>query len=953
MKRFCGFLILVTLLAVVIPGSLRAQSSASIETFDRQVCSGASLFLNGGLYRILTNDCEILSIKANGTGEDLKGKEWITLTASATYQIQYKDNANPGGAVANARIDVIAQPTLSIAVTSPNPVPAAVCKGTRVNLRATGNMDVYWLISTDRDFSQQGTTMTFELEESCRVTAQSHNACGFVEKYVDFNVISEPDLSKAELIVDTNMNGAYCMDCGFFPKTADIVKGATMGTVKESTVTWADGTTEEKTIGRNSFSEKIKVHAVVEMQAGSCGASATATRTIDREYILNVKGGSDCKPEVKPSVTLTPCKDGEVTLDNLSSACTLTNPTLISSNPKITINPVSGRFPYDEGNGKNVYYWKLNWENYTPQDPVAVLTAGASYSINCPYSASKPTLTGNISKPISVNIDTSYLTFRYEYCPDGTATLEISGDNTVTINEVTLIRPTGGLSGSFRETASLKNKKTYESVEAITTSLLPKYRELRLKVKYRVEYGTCQFDVEREEVKTITTKDCNMDLLLEQTGSCIGEPRTVRMTNADGMVADYIEVAPHEKFTFKQYPGEFMFEPYYAGAPGIPSVTDDITVTMYYHMEAAPQQILSMTKEFKGPDQLKVEACKPYFNGSISINSGEKSKCPMCPGASLNATIEFKNTTTSKDNSNVTLITTNASRNGKSPDDAWVKSNTKLQYRLTYYLYDDLDYEFAVTYNEGDSIYTIPKMDLVDANGNPISASKASGEVNFGETASTTSVTMANICNLMAYAGMDNNRENPVDSVCSGELLDLYVYSKNLFDTLYNITWDNAEVQKVGTGEETFNYVYGTGKTQNRNIKLYHYRVNASAPGIYPFVLRSKIRDSVIERRDTIKVAVLENPRIFIQDTVYACLNDRVNLWEYVDSAAIDVKTLISNSPDGLIVGSATDDYREATANLRYTCGKKTLTERISIKTAPSVYNAFIDDAEYCPGEQV
>lgn len=147
--------------------------------------------------------------------------------------------------------------------------------------------------------------MTFELEESCRVTAQSHNACGFVEKYVDFNVISEPDLSKAELIVDTNMNGAYCMDCGFFPKTADIVKGATMGTVKESTVTWADGTTEEKTIGRNSFSEKIKVHAVVEMQAGSCGASATATRTIDREYILNVKGGSDCKPEVKPSVTLT------------------------------------------------------------------------------------------------------------------------------------------------------------------------------------------------------------------------------------------------------------------------------------------------------------------------------------------------------------------------------------------------------------------------------------------------------------------------------------------------------------------------------------------------------------------------------------------------------------------------------------------------------------------------
>lgn len=937
MKRFSGLYILaVVLFPFILPLSVSAQS---LKTFDRQVCQGASIFLDGGLYQILTNDCEILSIKADGTGEDLKGKERIDLTVTATYHITYRDNANPSGTVAYARITVMDPPVLKVELTDPRPAPASFCKGTSVTLRATrSNGDVYWTISSDENYSEKGTTVTFSLKENCRITAQSYNTCGFVDTSIYFPVITEPDLSNARLELNTELDGTFCIGCGFFPKTADILKGATQGVVTQSSLTWEDGSTGEEPVLIGSFSKRLKVHAVIEQQGAGCGTATTATRTIDSVITLTVSGGKDCQPTMQASVSLKPCRDGEVQLKDMYAACTVSNPTLTPIQPsKVSVTPVSGRFPYVEED-KKIYFWHVNWANYTKTDPAQTLKVQASYTVDCPYSGTKPRLTGTFEQTLNVQIDTDYIAFQYDYCPDGKATLEIKGQkDIVTIKSVALIDPQAGFSSMFSERAKENHQWTFESVDAITTPLLEKYGDLRLKVVFEVRDGNCVFSSEKEEDIHLRQKNnCVMDLVMEQTGPCIGEIRTLRLANAEDAVPDRIEVDPHPGFVFKQNPAQFTFEPYYAGAPDVPSKTDTIIATMYYHMQGSAQ-ILSMSKKI----ELQVKACPPYFTGDVIINNDKN--CPLCPGVTVYGTIEFENSTTAQERSEVEFITQAKVRKDQIRD-VWRPRSPRqdyLQYQLWRYMFEGADFRVAVRYNEGDSLYEVPSL-RKKRDGNDFGINNR-GLTGYGETATPTEVGMADICGLV--------KEAEADSVCSGETVQFYVYSRNFFDTLASIQWDSASVRAVGTGKEEFTYEYGG--TQQKKMNRFHYETSARGDGIYPFLIRTRIRDTVIERRDTLRVAVLKNPRIFIRDTVYACLNARLDLWKYVDSASVDVATLKCTAPDGLLIEHATDDYRVATADLRYHCSQRSLTERITVRVDPSVYNAFIEDTAHCPGEQV
>ena len=950
MKKYVLYRLFAAFLMLAFLGSVRAQS---LKTFDREVCAGASLFLDGGLYRILTNDCEITSIKANGTGPELyngKPDNRITLTASARYHISYKDQANPGGTVAYAQITVITPPSLKITVSNPKPLPTSFCKDTKVTLNATqSNTDVYWTISSDDTYSKKGTSAEFTLTESCRITAQSYNACGFVDSSIYFPVITGPDLSNARLILNSTINGSFCMDCGFFPKAEEIVLGATQGTVKSSSITWEDGSSTEETIKAGSFSKKVKVHAVVEQSAGTCGASSTVSRTIDTVITLTVSGGKDCKPTMQTSVSVKPCRDGEVQLRNLNKgACTIQGKPTLAANPahpKIVIGEKTP-FPYQEVNS-DIYRWNVRWENYAKTDAQPSLTANASYSIACPYSKSKPSITGSLTQKVNVTIDTSYLTFKYEYCPDGNADLEITGqENIVTIKDVALVGVSGGFSSMFNTVNQKKHQWTCKSVEAIKTALLDKYSPLRIKVTYEVKDGNCQFTLVREEVVNLKQRnDCNMDFELvpvptsSQTGDCIGVSRGFRLVNADNnVVADSVVVDPHPVFTFKRTSDKMGIEPHYAGAATISNRTGNITATIYFHTQGSAQPI-SMTKEF----ELNVKSCKPELNGKIEINNNEDIRCPMCPGAVFTGVISFKNPSTVRNMCRVDFVSTSDARAG-----SYNKWNSATpEFVIWQYLFDDMDYRLKVTYNEGDSVYVIDNLAFANSN------ITLGGARNVGESATNTSIKLADICSLKTDVKQG-------DSVCAGEWLDLYVYSENLFEELQTIEWENKNIKPAsGTdaaGREDWEYTfrYGTnlGTTGKKTIKRFHYQVQAEGSGIYAFKLQSKIRESVFERKDTIRVAILEKPRIFIQDTVYACENAGLDLWKYVDSAAVDVKTC--TAPGGLVISKATDkDFRVATATLRYNCTNTTWTERITIRTDAEVYNAFIPDAAYCPGDQV
>ncbi|MBD5388154.1 hypothetical protein HDR68_02020, partial [bacterium] len=948
MKRCFVYRLFAAFLMLAFLGSVRAQS---LKTFDREVCAGASLFLDGGLYQILTNDCEITSIKANGTGPELyngKPDNRITLTASARYQISYKDQSNPGGTVAYAQITVITPPSLKITVSNPKPLPASFCKDTKVTLNATqSNTDVYWTISSDDTYSKKGTSAEFTLTESCRITAQSYNACGFVDSSIYFPVITGPDLSNARLILNSTINGSFCMDCGFFPRAEEIVLGATQGTVKTSSITWEDGSTTEETIKAGSFSKKVKVHAVVEQSAGTCGASSTVSRAIDTVITLTVAGGKDCKPTMQTSVSVKPCRDGEVQLRNLNKgSCTIQGKPTLAANPahpKIVIGEKTP-FPYQEANS-DIYRWNVRWENYAKTDAQPSLTANASYSIACPYSKSKPSITGSLIQKVNVVIDTAYISFKYEYCPDGKADLEIKGqENIVTIKDVALVGVSGGFSSMFSTTDTKNHQWTCVSVDAIKTSLLDKYSPLRIKVTYEVKDGNCQFTLVREEVVNLKQRnDCNMDFELvsiKDAEMCIGVSRNFRLVNADNnVVADSVVVEPHPVFTFKQTSDKMGIEPYYAGAATIFNQTGNITATIYFHMQGSAQPI-SMTKDFK----LNVNSCKPEFGGKVEINNNETVRCPMCPGAVFTGTIRFTNPTTAQDRCKVDFVSTSETR----ADSKRNKWNGNLPQFVVYqYLFGDMDYRLKVTYNEGDSVYVIDNLAFANSN------ITLGGARNVGESATNTSIKLADICSLKTDV-------KPGDSVCAGEWLDLYVYSENLFEELQTIEWENKNIKPasgtdaVGREDWEYTFRYGTnlGTTGKKTIKRFHYQVQAEGSGIYAFKLQSKIRESVFERKDTIRVAILAKPRIFIQDTVYTCENSGLDLWKYVDSAAVDVKTC--TAPGGLVISKATDkDFRVATATLRYNCTNTTWSERITIRTDAEVYNAFIPDAEYCPGETV
>ncbi|MDE5575626.1 MAG: gliding motility-associated C-terminal domain-containing protein [Bacteroidales bacterium] len=460
---------------------------------------------------------------------------------------------------------------------------------------------------------------------------------------------------------------------------------------------------------------------------------------------------------------------------------------------------------------------------------------------------------------------------------------------------------------------------------------MAKYAEIRLKVTFDVNDGNCQFTLTREEIVRLKQRnDCNTEFKMEQTGKCIGEIRTFKLVNGGDAVADYTEIEPHSMFVLKQNPQQFTFEPYYAGAPSVSSKEDSITATIYYHMQGS-SETLSMTKKFL----LKVEACPPKMPDAVTItNTG----CPMCPGAQMIGRIWFENPTTQESKIKVDLFSTSVVQIHEK-EGGYSQKNREYSFRRI--LFGNMNYRIAVTYNEGDSVYMIPKMSF------PMTLK---GDRGFGEDATDSTIKMTKLCNLEKVASPD--------SVCEGETVDFYVYSRNFgYETLEQITWSDPAVQAVGGGtglEDWADYQYTDekGAVKTKKIKRFHYRVeSAKGDGLYPYELRTKIGDSVFVRRDTIRVSLLKNLRIFTQDTVYACEGEPFSVWNYVDSSVVDVKTVTPQNFNYPVVEKFAT--RSATASARYQC-KNTLSGTIVIIGDAPVYGiAGADKDAYCPGDPV
>lgn len=932
-------------MAFVMVSFFSFSRSQSLQAFDREVCPGASVFVDGGLYKILSSNCTVTSVTENGTPLDLGKVTMVQPSTTSTYVISYQDQT--GSHTATAVISVVQPPVLDIAVTSPRPLPVdGLCEGTTVSFEVRKHTEpVYWKVSTEDNSVEANTTWSFELKESCKVTAQSYNICGFVDTTIHMVVNTKPDLPGMELELNTDLQGTFCSECGYFPRVDEILKGVSHGaSVNSASITWADGSTTEEKMPSGTLQKRATIRAVVSL-SNACGS---VSGTVDTTFDLRVGRGVDCKPQIANSISLRPCQDKEISLQNLyKGLCTIQGEPVLTPGSKLVVSKKMP-FPYQEPSS-DLYRWQVRWENYSKADPKQTLQAEAAYRISCPYSKQEPVRMGTFRKDVEVKVDTDYLSFKYEYCPDQPAELEISGqENVVTISSVTILSAAGDITSSFVPEASGKpHKRIYKSSEPVTVAALSKYGQIRVKVRFSVDDGSCKFTAGKEEIVPLKQKgNCAMEFRLVESGKCIGEPRTLQLSNKpDNLHADSIVIGNHPVFVFQRDPLEagalvdkMDFRPYYAGAPGIASREDSISVTLYYHMTGSTQP-LSLTKRFN----LKVDACPPYFQGQVVVS---ERNCPMCPGMAFSATIEFPNMETSPRLSKVDLVSTGANRMDPVRE-AWNLTRVP-QYMLRRYLFDDMDYHVTVTYNEGDSIYHVPVLTLMQLSGQPALIPftiRNLGELSLGEAVDNTSIGMADVCSLI-------NVPEP-DSVCQGDIVDLYVYSQNFFDTLKSIEWSDAGIRPVGTGLEDWTYEYkdGSGKLKTRKMKRFHYTVRAQVPGVYPFKVRTKIRDTAIVRHDTLRIAVIEKPRIFIRDTVWACDGQSLDLGGYVDG------TMITNlqCPQGLQIPSATSgDYRVATADLRYQCSAgSTIKDTIVIMADLPVYNAFIADQEHCPADTV
>ena len=958
MRDFFAYTLAVSFLLLFSAATSYAQKEDDLlAVYDKEICEGGAITLDGSIYQKRNSNCTIFSIKANGQSEELKDKPYISPSQTTTYTIIYGESESAPQQTTNFTITVIEKPRLSVTVDNQQEI---YCSNDKLTLTANvhpAGLDVHWVVSTDRYakeaiYSGTGTALSpdFSQGRSLWVICQAYNSCGEVEVPTYFNVRPNPDLTNAELILDTEVSGNFCLGCGYAANVADILKGVRINgvtiddaVISEPSMVWSGSDNlEEITIDATNVSKQVDVTAKVTWQSVGCGGATAAVKQLKVERHPLRISGIDCKPTVQNSVSLKPCRAGEVQLRNRYSAfCTVQGTPVLTTDPvhpKITIAQ-NENFPYQSADGTLLYRWKTSWEDYSPTDASPSLVAQASYTIACPYSKKNPSITDRLEERVKVTIDTNYITFKYEYCPDDIADLEIKGDkDVITIEQVELNESVEDFLSLFEEQPdSEPHLKKYKSKLPLTATVLEQYpyKPLNLRVLFKVDEGSCHFSSEKKE--SLNPKDkgnCTMQFVMDQTGPCIGEARTLKLENApEGLQVDSIVLSPHPVFVFAMKditaaaPLRRMFVPYYAGAPAVASQADSIEATAYYRLGNSVQ--LSLYRKFG----LKVDACPPAINDAVRIN---QSNCPVCPGAEMRGTVSFRNTTTREKDVRVDVVSTFANIKG----DREIYSAVRREYLIERYVLRDMDYHIEVNYNEGDSLYAIPRMTYRASN---------AGESGYGEIVTTESIRMANICGL--------GKEASKDTVCKGQSIDLYVYSQNfLYDTLKSIVWSDPSVKPVGTGLESwgdYQYADDKGTVRTKTIKRFHYRVEkAEGPGIYPFVLRTKIRDSLVERQDTLRVVVLDKQRIFIQDTVYACENTPLDASIYVDTLAVDLNEI--SPADRLDIASVIKSEVLVVSAPSLYCANTTLTDSLVVIGEVPVYGvANADETEYCPGEPI
>ncbi|MDE5544046.1 MAG: hypothetical protein K2I83_01380, partial [Bacteroidales bacterium] len=387
----------------------------------------------------------------------------------------------------------------------------------------------------------------------------------------------------------------------------------------------------------------------------------------------------------------------------------------------------------------------------------------------------------------------------------------------------------------------------------------------------------CQFrQTEEKKVESNPRSDCDISFGMPNSETCIGVPKTLMISGGSG--GNNIEVTnitiddigslaiKVDPFQSVSNGGKLTFYPYYAGAPDVATKTDTITATATYKMSGSAQE-LQWTKQF----EVKVKACVP----ELSAYSFDCATCLRCPGTEGRVTVVFQNPTTSEDISRVDWRSEPAT---KASTPTWSYPKGVPTYRISARYYTDTKLEhISVVYNEGDSVYALKLAQL-----------KNNGTINFQD------FKVDSDCALRVKPDHDTCclKDEIEADIINGN--SKTVGKNTYYSQFQQLIWDPSVIQYVA---ESSRNLTAEQNLQGGN-KGYRVRVTAYEAGVYPFRVVAQVGDTVLTYADTLRLSVFGRPRAFIQDTVYACLEQNLDLRKYVDNTT--VKKIGSSVPSDL-----------------------------------------------------
>ncbi len=886
------------LLAILLPFRGLAQpDETGVEAQSQTICAGTSLTVHGQLF-VWPFDVTAVSIQtAQGEPVDLDGT--VSPQTTTDYILSYKKNGQDGMLTATATVTVQHPPFVRL---SGNVAAGPVCPGTEITYQvdSAANLDgdVRWTLSTGEP-TVSGDKITFIPNRSCTLFVNASNRyCGSIqEERFSFDLIPPLTFDHPDVTIDPPAYST-CAGCTFaLPDWQNWSPRPSAGAIERAELTWGDGTTGEQplTAGANDLRCNLNFTLV---QADACD---TVTAPVRLAFDLRVNG-LDCEPVCRYETRLLPCEWTPVHLyahADSTHVVSYANATL-DIQPQwdyLEIKDSVTTLPVADGYALAQTWFLRAYDNPRGLDqPELAATFSADYTIACPYSPTRPAITRSLKKDGIILWENEWVGLSYQYCDRTEAFLNILAQqpalriDTVWFEGV----PADSFALQHREDGAIY----YQTVHPIRTKTRPnfdRYKHLRIRIAVSRTLDDCHFaDTVSLETELTESHSCypyfyyDYDPCSNAAKHCVGAEHRLFYTaplyyqQLDSLKIMRSGFATDATFNTED-PQQFIctFQPYFASEADEAAGRryDSVVFLGFYHDTETFERFRDTFCW-----EIDLRHCPPLVHNRL--NPDCSSGCMTCPGSELLTQVDFINPST--DPAKISVRWLKPPRGKPIADSLLTEpaSAYRARWQNRYWLYEASDFEIEITYNEGKMLRKLAPASL------PVSEFRI---------------------DPACAPRFELHR----DSCCEGDHIYWHIYADFYKHFLDSAAWgpSPSDVEPVDAGREDFTYPSDPHPVRPRLT----YRTDVRMPARYPYTVSYRVNDTVMTYSDTLRIAAVANPNIFLTDSLYVCSGTDVDLNPYIDRDVV-AELIGIHKPNDLILRIDIDRTFPLTARMKYTC---------------------------------